>query len=115
MFFGGQDSLPWILARHQLPWFGIIVDPCAAALVFVVTVLLCVGIKEVATLIDSYKFFLFFTNTQPLMAILFEMLQSSFAQGVVTVLNACVMIFVIVAGSYIGFQIGWVGYKVSDG
>ncbi|XP_066307541.1 cationic amino acid transporter 2, vacuolar-like [Miscanthus floridulus] len=86
LFFGGQDSLPWILARHQLPWFGIIVDPCAAALVFVVTVLLCVGIKE-----------------------------SSFAQGVVTVLNACVMIFVIVAGSYIGFQIGWVGYKVSDG
>jgi len=53
LFFGGQDSLPWILARHQLPWFGIIVDPCAAALVFVVTVLLCVGIKEVATLIDS--------------------------------------------------------------
>lgn len=86
LFFGGQDSVPWILARHQLPWFDIIVDPCAAALVFVVTVLLCVGIKE-----------------------------SSFAQGVVTVLNACVMIFVIVAGSYIGFQIGWVGYKVSDG
>lgn len=86
LFFGGPDSLPWILARHQLPWFDIIVDPCAAALVFVVTVLLCLGIKE-----------------------------SSFAQGVVTVLNACVMIFVIVAGSYIGFQIGWVGYKVSDG
>lgn len=86
LFFGGQDSVPWILARHQLPWFDIIVDHCAAALVFVVTVLLCVGIKE-----------------------------SSFAQGVVTVLNACVMIFVIVAGSYIGFQIGWVGYKVSDG
>ncbi|PUZ37731.1 hypothetical protein GQ55_9G144200 [Panicum hallii var. hallii] len=86
LFFGGPDSLPWILARHQLPWFNIIVDPCAAALVFIVTVLLCVGIKE-----------------------------SSFAQGVVTVLNACVMIFVIIAGSYIGFQIGWVGYKVSDG
>jgi uncharacterized membrane protein len=49
------------------------------------------------------------------MTILFELLQSSFAQGVVTVLNACVMIFVIIAGSYIGFQIGWVGYKVSDG
>ncbi|ONM07695.1 cationic amino acid transporter 2, vacuolar isoform X1 [Zea mays] len=86
LFFGGQDSLPWILARHQLPWFGIIIDPCAAALVCVVTVLLCMGIKE-----------------------------SSFAQGVVTVLNAFVMIFVIVAGSYIGFQIGWVGYKDSDG
>ena len=50
-----------------------------------------------------------------MMTILFELLQSSFAQGVVTVLNACVMIFVIIAGSYIGFQIGWVGYKVSDG
>ena len=49
------------------------------------------------------------------MVILFELLQSSFAQGVVTVLNAFVMIFVIVAGSYIGFQIGWVGYKDSDG
>ncbi|KAK3146579.1 hypothetical protein QOZ80_3BG0268300 [Eleusine coracana subsp. coracana] len=86
LFFGGPDSLPWILARHQLPWFDIIVDPCAAALVFVVTVLLCVGIKE-----------------------------SSFAQGLVTVLNACVMVFVIVAGTYIGFQIGWTGYKVTDG
>ncbi|KAL6637205.1 hypothetical protein ACP70R_024777 [Stipagrostis hirtigluma subsp. patula] len=86
LFFGGPDSLPWILARHQLPWFDIIVDPCAAALVFVVTILLCVGIKE-----------------------------SSYAQGLVTVLNACVMVFVIIAGSYIGFQIGWVGYKVTDG
>ncbi|TVU45856.1 hypothetical protein EJB05_05361 [Eragrostis curvula] len=86
LFFGGPDSLPWILARHQLPWFGIVVDPCAAALVFVVTILLCVGIKE-----------------------------SSFAQGLVTVLNACVMVFVIVAGTYIGFKIGWVGYKVTDG
>ncbi|KAL6894554.1 hypothetical protein ACP4OV_008652 [Aristida adscensionis] len=86
LFFGGPDSLPWILARHQLPWFGIIVDPCAAALVFVVTILLCVGIKE-----------------------------SSYAQGFVTVLNACVMVFVIIAGCYIGFQIGWVGYKVTDG
>uniref|UniRef100_A0A0D9VX09 Cationic amino acid transporter C-terminal domain-containing protein n=1 Tax=Leersia perrieri TaxID=77586 RepID=A0A0D9VX09_9ORYZ len=86
LFFGGPDSLPWILSRHQLPWFDVIVDPCAAALVFVVTVLLCVGIKE-----------------------------SSAVQGLVTVLNACVMLFVIVAGSYIGFQIGWVGYKVTEG
>uniref|UniRef100_A0A0D9ZB74 Cationic amino acid transporter C-terminal domain-containing protein n=1 Tax=Oryza glumipatula TaxID=40148 RepID=A0A0D9ZB74_9ORYZ len=86
LFFGGPDSLPWILSRHQLPWFDVIVDPCAAALVFVVTVLLCVGIKE-----------------------------SSAVQELITVLNACVMIFVIVAGSYIGFQIGWVGYKVTDG
>ncbi|KAM0864788.1 hypothetical protein ACQ4PT_043699 [Festuca glaucescens] len=86
LFFGGPDSLPWILARHQLPWFDVIVDPCAAALVLVVSVLLCLGIKE-----------------------------SSFVQGIVTTLNACVMIFVIVAGCYIGFQIGWDGYKVTDG
>ncbi|CAM0875623.1 unnamed protein product [Alopecurus aequalis] len=86
LFFGGPDSLPWILARHQLPWFGVIVDPCAAALVLAVSVLLCLGIKE-----------------------------SSFVQGIVTTLNACVMLFVIIAGCYIGFQIGWDGYKVTDG
>ena len=53
LFFGGPDSLPWILARHQLPWFDVIVDPCAAALVLVVSVLLCLGIKEVSTLLRS--------------------------------------------------------------
>lgn len=36
-------------------------------------------------------------------------------QGVVTVLNCFVMLFVIIAGSYIGFQTGWVGYKVAGG
>ncbi|KAK3140284.1 hypothetical protein QOZ80_5AG0398660 [Eleusine coracana subsp. coracana] len=86
LFFGGPDSLPWILARHELPWLDVVVDPCAAFLVFVVTGLLCVGIKE-----------------------------SSFVQGVVTVLNCFVMLFVIIAGSYIGFQTGWVGYKVAGG
>ncbi|KAF7056606.1 hypothetical protein CFC21_063996 [Triticum aestivum] len=86
LFFGGPNSLPWILARHELPWLDVVVDPCAAALVFLVTALLCVGIKE-----------------------------STFVQGIVTVLNCCVMLFVIIAGSYIGFQTGWVGYKVSGG
>uniref|UniRef100_A0A0E0MPR5 Cationic amino acid transporter C-terminal domain-containing protein n=1 Tax=Oryza punctata TaxID=4537 RepID=A0A0E0MPR5_ORYPU len=86
LFFGGPDSLPWFLARHELPWFDVVVDPCAAFLVFVVTALLCKGIKE-----------------------------SSFVQGVVTVLNCFVMLFVIIAGSYIGFQTGWVGYKVAGG
>ncbi|ONM02212.1 cationic amino acid transporter 2, vacuolar [Zea mays] len=86
LFFGGQDSLPWILARHEIPWLDVVVDPCASFLVFVVTGLLCVGIKE-----------------------------SSFVQGVVTVLNCFVMLFVIIAGSYIGFQTGWVGYKVAGG
>ncbi|KAL6643730.1 hypothetical protein ACP70R_018496 [Stipagrostis hirtigluma subsp. patula] len=86
LFFGGPDSLPWILARHEIPGLDVVVDPCAAFLVFVVTALLCVGIKE-----------------------------SSFVQGVVTVLNCLVMLFVIIAGSYIGFQTGWVGYKVAGG
>ena len=45
--------MPWILARHQLPWFDVVVDPCAAALVLVVSVLLCMGIKEVSTLLRS--------------------------------------------------------------
>ncbi|KAF8737235.1 hypothetical protein HU200_014185 [Digitaria exilis] len=86
IFFGGPDSLPWILARHEIPWLDVVVDPCAAFLVFLVTGLLCVGIKE-----------------------------SSFVQGVVTVLNCFVLLFVIIAGGYIGFQTGWVGYKVSGG
>ncbi|CAL4897610.1 unnamed protein product [Urochloa decumbens] len=86
LFFGGPDSLPWILARHEIPWLDVVIDPCAAFLVFLVTGLLCVGIKE-----------------------------SSFVQGVVTVLNCFVMLFVIIAGSYIGFQTGWVGYKVAGG
>ncbi|KAF7044544.1 hypothetical protein CFC21_053759 [Triticum aestivum] len=86
LFFGGPDSLPWILARHQLPWFDVIVDPCAAALVLAVTALLCLGIKE-----------------------------SSYVQAIVTIMNACVMLFVIIAGCYIGFQIGWEDYKVTDG
>ncbi|CAM0948708.1 unnamed protein product [Alopecurus aequalis] len=86
LFFGGPNSLPWILARHELPWLDVVVDPCAAVLVLLVTALLCVGIKE-----------------------------STRVQGIVTILNCCVMLFVIIAGSYLGFQTGWVGYKVSGG
>ncbi|KAJ3685905.1 hypothetical protein LUZ61_015069 [Rhynchospora tenuis] len=88
LFFGGQDSLPSFMARHTLDLFGseVVVDPCAAVLVFVVTGLLCFGIKE-----------------------------SSTVQGIVTALNVCVMLFVIIAGSYIGFQTGWIGYSVSTG
>lgn len=47
MIFGGEDSLPAILARHQIPGLDIVVDPCAAVLVFIVTGLLCLGVKEV--------------------------------------------------------------------
>ncbi|XP_071734801.1 cationic amino acid transporter 2, vacuolar [Rutidosis leptorrhynchoides] len=86
LLFGGPDSLPAFLARHSVPALGIVVDPCAALLVFVVTGLLCVGIKE-----------------------------STFVQSVVTIANICAMIFVIIAGGYLGFKSGWTGYKLSEG
>ncbi|KAJ0469981.1 putative amino acid/polyamine transporter I, cationic amino acid transporter [Helianthus annuus] len=86
LLFGGPDSLPAFLARHYVPGLGIVVDPCAAILVFVVTGLLCAGIKE-----------------------------STFVQSIVTTANICAMIFVIIAGGYLGFKSGWVGYKLSDG
>uniref|UniRef100_A0A1J3K7T1 Cationic amino acid transporter 2, vacuolar n=1 Tax=Noccaea caerulescens TaxID=107243 RepID=A0A1J3K7T1_NOCCA len=86
LIFGGEDGLPAILARHQIPGLDVVVDPCAAFLVFIVTGLLCLGIKE-----------------------------STFAQGIVTAANVCVLIFVIVAGSYLGFKTGWAGYELSTG
>ncbi|XP_051151680.1 cationic amino acid transporter 2, vacuolar-like [Andrographis paniculata] len=85
MLFGGPSSLPSFLARQTIPVVGI-VDPCAAVLVLVFTGLLCVGIKE-----------------------------STFVQGIVTAANICAMIFVIVAGGYLGFKTGWPGYKLSSG
>ncbi|KAJ4969818.1 hypothetical protein NE237_002917 [Protea cynaroides] len=86
LFFGGPDSLPAFLARIQIPGLDVVVDPCAAILVLVVTGLLCVGIKE-----------------------------SSRVQAIVTTANVCVMVFVIIAGGYLGFQTGWPGYKVPNG
>ncbi|KAL8493467.1 hypothetical protein ACS0TY_024614 [Phlomoides rotata] len=86
LLFGGSSSLPWFLARQTIPAIGVVVDPCAAILVFVVTGLLCVGIKE-----------------------------STFVQGIVTSANVCAMIFVIVAGGYLGFKTGWPGYQLPTG
>ncbi|XP_010435518.1 PREDICTED: cationic amino acid transporter 3, mitochondrial isoform X2 [Camelina sativa] len=86
MIFGGEDCLPTILARHQIPGLDIVVDPCAAVLVFIVTGLLCTGVKE-----------------------------STFAQGIVTTANVFVMLFVIIAGSYLCFKTGWVGYELPTG
>ncbi|CAN8241715.1 unnamed protein product [Cochlearia groenlandica] len=86
LIFGGEDSLPAILARHQIPGLDVVVDPCAAILVFIVTGLLCLGIKE-----------------------------STFAQGIVTAANVCVLLVVIVAGSYLGFKTGWAGYQLPTG
>ncbi|KAB2631675.1 cationic amino acid transporter 2 [Pyrus ussuriensis x Pyrus communis] len=86
LLFGGEDSLPAIIARQHIPALGLVVDPCAAILVFIVTGLLCVGIKE-----------------------------STVAQGIVTIANVCAMIFVVVAGTYLGFKSGWTGYELPTG
>lgn len=86
LLFGGGDSLPAFLARHHIPGLDIVVDPCAAILVVIVTGLLCVGIKE-----------------------------STVAQGIVTTANVCAMIFVIIAGGYLGFKTGWAGYELPAG
>ncbi|RVW90318.1 Cationic amino acid transporter 2, vacuolar [Vitis vinifera] len=86
LFFGGEDKLPAFLVRYTISWLGIVVDPCAAILVFIVTGLLCVGIKE-----------------------------STLAQTIVTVVNVCVMVFIIIAGGYLGFKTGWVGYELQSG
>lgn len=86
LLFGGVDSLPVFLARQYIPALDIVVDPCAAILVFIVTGLLCVGIKE-----------------------------STVAQGIVTIANVCAMVFVIVAGTYLGFKTGWSGYQLPTG
>ncbi|XP_024439840.2 cationic amino acid transporter 2, vacuolar isoform X2 [Populus trichocarpa] len=86
LFFGGQDSLPFFLARQHIPGLDVVVDPCAAVLVLVVTGLLCVGIKE-----------------------------STLAQAVVTSINVCAMLFIIIAGSYLGFKTGWAGYELPAG
>ncbi|XP_077248620.1 uncharacterized protein LOC143888166 [Tasmannia lanceolata] len=86
LFFGGQDNMPTFLARTTIPGLDIVVDPCAAILVLIVTCLLCVGIKE-----------------------------SALAQSVVTTTNVCVMVFVIIAGAYVGFQTKWIGYSLPSG
>ncbi|GAV88379.1 AA_permease_2 domain-containing protein/AA_permease_C domain-containing protein [Cephalotus follicularis] len=86
MLFGGPDSLPAFLARHYIPGLDVVVDPCAAILVFIVTGLMCVGIKE-----------------------------STVAQAIATTANVCAMIFVIIAGTYLGFKTGWAGYELPTG
>ncbi|KAL3629769.1 Carnitine O-acetyltransferase mitochondrial [Castilleja foliolosa] len=86
LLFGSPDSLPSFLARQTIPGFNIVVDPCAAILVIIITGLLCLGIKE-----------------------------SAFIQGIVTAMNTCALIFIIVAGGYLGFKTGWRGYELPSG
>jgi len=42
-------------------------------------------------------------------------MQSTVVQSVVTTVNICALIFVIIAGGYLGFKSGWVGYKLPTG
>lgn len=86
VFFGGEDNLPSFLVRRHIHGTDITVDPCAGILVMFVAGLLCVGIKE-----------------------------SALVQSLVTFANVCVMLFVIIAGSVIGFRTGWPGYELSNG
>ncbi|XP_038699408.1 cationic amino acid transporter 4, vacuolar-like isoform X1 [Tripterygium wilfordii] len=86
LFFGGEDKLPFLLARHTIPGLGCVVDPCAAALVIILTLLLCIGIKE-----------------------------SSLVQTIVTTMNVCVLLFIIIAGGCLAFKTGWVGYELPSG
>lgn len=117
LFFGGQDNLPSYLARHSLPGLGIVVDPCAAVLILVVTLLLCIGIKEV-----SLVSFQILSSLCVLACICFlicfskyYILQSSFAQTVVTTVNVFGMIFIIIAGGYLAFKTEWIGYELPSG
>ncbi|EXB68043.1 Cationic amino acid transporter 2 [Morus notabilis] len=84
--FGGENNLPAFLSRQYIPGLDIMVDPFAAVLVLVVTGLLSVGIKE-----------------------------STLAQAIVTTANVCALLFVIIAGAYLGFKTGWVGYELPVG
>nr|GMD43140.1 cationic amino acid transporter 4, vacuolar-like [Ipomoea batatas] len=65
---------------------GILVDPGAAILVLIITGLLCTGIKE-----------------------------SSLAQTIITTINIFALIFIVIAGAYLGFKTGWVGYELPSG
>ncbi|XVE62501.1 hypothetical protein DITRI_Ditri06bG0122700 [Diplodiscus trichospermus] len=86
LFFGGEDKLPAFLVRQTIPQLGVVIDPCAAVLVVIATVLLCAGIKE-----------------------------SSLVQTIVTTVNVCAMLFIIVAGGYLACKTGWVGYELHSG
>ncbi|CAL5185593.1 unnamed protein product [Lathyrus oleraceus] len=83
---GGVDNLPAFLSYQHIPGIDIVVDPLAAIMVFIVTWVLCTGIKE-----------------------------STMVQSIVTSVNICALMFVIVVGGYLGFKSGWVGYGLPTG
>ncbi|MED6221165.1 Carnitine O-acetyltransferase mitochondrial [Stylosanthes scabra] len=83
---GGEHNLPIFLSRQHIAGIDIVVDPCAAMMIFIITALLCVGIKE-----------------------------SIMVQSIVTSVNICALMFVIFAGGYLGFKSGWPGYELPTG
>jgi len=42
-------------------------------------------------------------------------MQSTRIQSIVTSVNICALIFIIVPGGYLGFKTGWIGYKLPTG
>jgi solute carrier family 7 (cationic amino acid transporter), member 1 len=107
--------LPFFLGRVEVPWLGIIVDPCATIFVLIVTVLL--SWNKGGTYRIGYL-----TSTLPSFPcrsynLIFALshLQSSLVQVTMTVANVIAMLFVIIAGGYLGFQTGWKGYSVPGG
>ncbi|CAN1261684.1 Cationic amino acid transporter 3, mitochondrial, partial [Linum perenne] len=40
---------------------------------------------------------------------------STVVQGVVTTINVCAMLFIIISGTYLGFKSGWSGYELPTG
>jgi solute carrier family 7 (cationic amino acid transporter), member 1 len=42
-------------------------------------------------------------------------MQSAVIQSIVTSMNICALMFVIVAGGYLGFKTGWIGYELPKG
>ncbi|CAL5185594.1 unnamed protein product [Lathyrus oleraceus] len=83
---GGVDNLPAFLSYPHIPGIDIVVDPLAAIMVFIVTWILCNGIKE-----------------------------STVMQSIFTIVNICALMFVIVVGGYLGFKSRWVGYGLPTG
>lgn len=117
LFLGGQDKLPAFLARITIPGLDIVVDPCAAILICIVTVLLCIGIKKVF-LVDPWNFLLshlVFHLWVPLLRSTMVIFQSSLAQTIVTTINVCALLFIAIVGGYLGFRDGWVGYDLPNG
>ncbi|KAG8645930.1 hypothetical protein MANES_10G108000v8 [Manihot esculenta] len=41
--------------------------------------------------------------------------ESSLAQAIVTTVNICGMLFIIIVGGYLAFKTGWIGYELPSG